>query len=225
MTEETWGKELIMSGKPAWTLDTGRFPKHEPGVPDWVFSDVAPHAIQFNFSRTIIILFRLTPVTKVQIKFGQCCKDDGWILFILSNGGLVGWVGTQWEWRAQVTLMRCSGTLVAVSCWERPYWPMQSCGWGSTHRYQKNLTASDDPVGEDIHPLPLSIWRKHSLSEDLSISEGKKVTFLINVGKMFTEYVLTIYCDRHLLSVFTTSMLWSLGPVWEKIICPGSNIL
>lgn len=40
-------------------------------------------------------LFKMTPVTEIQIKFGQCCKDDGWILFILSDGGLAGQVGTQ----------------------------------------------------------------------------------------------------------------------------------
>lgn len=39
-----------------------------------------------------MISFRLKPVAKIQIKLGQCCQDDGWILFILSNGGpLDGW--------------------------------------------------------------------------------------------------------------------------------------
>lgn len=40
-------------------------------------------------------LLKLTPVSEIQIKFGQSCKDDGWILFILSDGGLAGRVGTQ----------------------------------------------------------------------------------------------------------------------------------
>lgn len=46
--------------------------------------------MQFNFSRIIMTLLKLTPVTEIQIKFGQSCKDDGWILFILSDGGLAG---------------------------------------------------------------------------------------------------------------------------------------
>lgn len=57
------------------TLD--QFPEEEPDIPDEVLSGTTSHVIQLNFSRTVVISFRLMPVAKIQIKLAQCCQDGG----------------------------------------------------------------------------------------------------------------------------------------------------
>lgn len=147
-----------MPGWPACVLDTGRFPKDEPGIPDGVlvFFGATSHVIQLNFSRTTMISFRLMPVAKIQIKLGQCCQDDGWILFILSNGGSAGWAGTRVRQKGaghtSVLLLNPSGCQLL----REARWPMRSWrGWGASTD-TKNLIASDVPEGGMFIPPPPS---------------------------------------------------------------------
>lgn len=159
---ETWGAaddrvDLTERARHAWltclSFDTGRFPKYEPGFPDCIFCSGAPPAIQFNFSRIIMTLLKLTPVTEIQIKFGQSCKDDSWILFILSDGGLAGRVGTQ-RGREKGSSLCCAWTLLSVSCWEKPHRAVSgvtSTGCAQISGTRTILLSSNDPEGEDIY--------------------------------------------------------------------------
>lgn len=177
--------------------------------------------MQFNFSRIIMTLLKLTPVTEIQIKFGQSCKDDGWILFILSDGGLAGRVGTQ-RGREKGPSLCCAWTLQSVSCWEKPHGAVSgvtSTGCAQISGTRTILLSSNDPEGEDIcnyfAHFP-SEGRAHCLQIWAYGRWQKKVSFLLNVGKVFTEDLLNIYGDRYLLSqcVYTAHNSFHNGAVY-----------
>lgn len=77
---------------------------------------------------------------------------------------------TEWDRRARVTLLCCSWALVAVSCWEKHAGPC-GAGGGEGQAQTPRTSLLQMSLEGRMFITILSTWRKHSLSEDLSVTD------------------------------------------------------